>query len=218
MLHLALSLDSSMITQRFTSLAAAVLVLLPASLAAQNPHVGHVATGFANTPDGAGLLPTAEAEAQVAAQHASLAARDLSNLAAMKTHIGHVQHAVDPSVVEAGPGQGYGVMAAATGVARHIELAAGVDGAAGPVVTHSPHVAQAAQNTVARAQRILELAAQVQAAGSAEAAAPMVQEIQQLTAQLVDGQDADGDGRVGWQEGEGGLATARQHLGFLMGG
>ena len=218
MLHLALSLDSSMITQRFTSLATAVLVLLPASLAAQNPHVGHVATGFANTPDGAGLLPTAEAEAQVAAQHASLAARDLSNLAAMKTHIGHVQHAVDPSVVEAGPGQGYGVMAAATGVARHIELAAGVDGAAGPVVTHSPHVAQAAQNTVARAQRILELAAQVQAAGSAEAAAPMVQEIQQLTAQLVDGQDADGDGRVGWQEGEGGLATARQHLGFLMGG
>ena len=203
---------------RLAPLATALLLLAPASLVAQNPHVGHVATGFANTPDGAGLLPTAEAEAQIAAQHAGLAARDVSNLAAMKTHIGHVQHAVDPSVVEAGPGQGYGVVAAATGVARHIELAAGVEGAAGPVVTHSAHVAQAAQNTVARAQRILELAAQVQAAGSAEAAAPMVQEIQQLSMQLVDGHDADGDGRVGWQEGEGGLATARQHLGFLMGG
>jgi hypothetical protein len=203
---------------RFAPLAAAVLVLVPASLAAQNPHVGHVATGFANTPDGAGLLPTAEAEAQVAAQHAGLAARDLSNLVAMQTHVAHVQHALDPSVVEAGPGLGYGVVAAAQGVARHIELAAGVDGAAGSIVTHAPHVAQAAHNTVARAQRMLELAAQVQAAGSAEAAAPMVQEIQQLAAQLVDGDDANDDGRVGWQEGEGGLATARQHLGFLMGG
>lgn len=203
---------------RFASLATAVLILVPASLAAQNPHVGHVATGFANTPDGAGLLPTAEAEAQVAAQHAGLAARDLSNLGAMQTHIAHVQHALDPSVVESGPGAGYGVMAAAQGVARHIELAAGVDGAASSVVTHSPHVAQAAQNTVARAERILELAAQVQSAGSAEAAAPLVEEIQQLADQLVDGADTDGNGRVGWQEGEGGLATARQHLGFLMGG
>ena len=203
---------------RFASLAAAVLLLVPASLAAQSPHIGHVATGFANTPDGAGLLPTAEAEAQVAAQHAGLAARDLSNLAAMQAHIGHVQHAVDPSAVEAGPGLGYGVVAAAEGVARHIELAASGDGAAGAVVTHSPHVAQAARNTVARAQRILELATQVQAAGSADAAAPMVQEIQQLAAQLVDGDDVNEDGRVGWQEGEGGLATARQHLGFLMGG
>lgn len=202
---------------RLASLAAA-LMLVPTALAAQNPHVGHVATGYADTPDGMGLLPTAEAEAQVAIQHAGLAARDLSNLGAMQTHTAHVQHAVDPTVVGNGPGLGYGVFAAANGVARHIELAAGVEGADAAVVRHAPHVAQSARNTAARAERILELAAQVQEAGSADAAAPLVQEIQQLATQLVEGEDADGDGSVGWQEGEGGLATARQHLGFLMGG
>ncbi|MEK9506307.1 hypothetical protein [Gaopeijia maritima] len=197
---------------------AGALMLVPAALAAQNPHVGHVATGFANTPDNMGLLPVAVAEAETAAQHAGLAARDLSNLDAMKTHIGHVQHAVDPSVVEAGPGMGYGVKQAATGVAQHIELAAGTDGVEAAVTTHAPHIAQSANNTVTRADRIMQLAAMVQDAESADAAAPMVEEIAQLATQLMEGVDADGDGRVGWQEGEGGLATAQQHLGFVMGG
>lgn len=199
------------------SLATAFL-LVPMALAAQNPHVGHVATGFANTPDGMGLLPAAEAEAAVARQHADLAARDLSSLSSMKTHVAHVQHALNPTVVENGPGLGYGVVAAAEGVARHIELAAGVDGAGDMVTRHAPHVAQSARNALARAQRILELATQVQAADNAASAGPMVQEIQTLAAELVDGVDADGDGSVGWQEGEGGLATARQHLGFIVGG
>ncbi len=189
----------------------------PSALAAQgNPHIGHVATGFANTPDGMGLLPTAVAEAEIAAQHAGLAANDLTNLAGMKRHVAHVQNAVDPTVVENGPGMGYGVIQASTGVARHIELAAGVDGAAAGVTTHAPHVAQAARNTLARAERIKELSAQVQAAESAEAAAPMVTEIAALSAQLMAGADGNGDGSIGWQEGEGGLAVAQQHLGFMM--
>lgn len=197
---------------------AGALMLVPATLAAQNPHVGHVATGFANTPENMGLLPVAVAEAETAAMHAGLAARDLTNLDAMKTHVGHVQNAVDPSVVENGPGMGYGVTQAATGVAQHIGLAAGVDGAEGAVVTHSPHIAQAANNTVTRAERIMQLAAMVQDAESAEAAAPMVEEIAQLATQLTEGIDANGDGSVGWQEGEGGLGTAQQHLGFITGG
>lgn len=193
-----------------------ISLLVPAA-AAQNPHVGHVATGFGDTPDGMGLLPTALAEAEVAAQHASLAASELADLAAMKRHVAHVQHAVDPSVVESGPGNGYGVIRAANGVVRHIELAAGVDGAAAEVTRHAPHIAQSARNTVARAERILELAAQVQGAGSAEEAAPMVQEIATLARRLIEGEDADGDGRVGWQEGEGGLATGGQHLELMQG-
>ena len=39
-----------------------------------------------------------------------------------------------------------------------------------------------------------------------------------LTDAIVNGVDADGDGRVGWQEGEGGLAQATQHLGLLKRG
>ena len=66
-------------------------------------HMGHVADGFRGTPDGMGLLPAAIAEAEVAAMHAGLAARDLTSLDAMKRHTGHVQHAVEmlsPAEVE----------------------------------------------------------------------------------------------------------------------
>ena len=47
-------------------------------------HIGHVADAWNDTPDGQGLLPAALAEARIAAQHAGLAARDTSDLDAMK--------------------------------------------------------------------------------------------------------------------------------------
>ena len=181
-------------------------------------HMGHVADGFRGTPDGQGLLPTAVAEAEVAAMHAGLAARDLTNLGAMQTHTGHVQHAIDPSVVENGPGAGYGVKPAAAGAARHISMAADSEGASDNIRTHSTHVATSASNTVARADRILELAAQIQEAESAEAAAPLVEEMAGLASQLFAGLDANEDGRTGWQEGEGGLEQATAHMGFMKRG
>jgi hypothetical protein len=36
-----------------------------------------------------------------------------------------------------------------------------------------------------------------------------------IAAQLVPGVDANGDGRIGWQENEGGLQQAEQHVGLL---
>jgi hypothetical protein len=39
-----------------------------------------------------------------------------------------------------------------------------------------------------------------------------------VTAQLISGEDADGDGQVSWREGEGGLEQAEQHMGFLLRG
>ena len=136
----------------------------------------------------------------------------------MKRHTGHVQHAVDPSVVENGPGAGYGVKQAASGAARHISMAADSEGATDNIRTHSNHVSTSANNTVARADRILELAAQIQEAESADAAAPLVEEMAEVAGQLVSGLDANGDGRVGWQEGEGGLEQASAHMGFMKSG
>ena len=98
---------------------------------AAHTHIGHVADGWRDTPDNQGLLPTAIAEAKIAAQHAALAAKDPSNLDAMKRHTGHVLNAVDPEAMANGPGLGYGVKRAAAGAATHIELAAKSDGASG---------------------------------------------------------------------------------------
>ena len=202
--------------------AVALAALVPGDATAQsNPahaHMGHALDGFRDTPDSQGLLPTAVAEAQVAATHAGLAARDPSNLDAMKLHTRHVLHAVDASRIENGPGAGYGVKRAAEGAARHIELAAAAEGASDNVKTHATHIATSARNAAARADRIAELAGQVEAATSADAAAPLVAEIATLAQQMVAGVDANGDGRIGWQEGEGGLETAATHGGLMKRG
>jgi hypothetical protein len=31
----------------------------------------------------------------------------------------------------------------------------------------------------------------------------------------LNGRDANGDGKISWQEGEGGIAQMKQHLGFV---
>jgi len=129
-----------------------------------NTHIGHVASGFGRTPDGAGLLPTALAEAATAIQHIDLAWRDTSNLDWMQTHAAHVLHAVDPSQIEEGPGLGFGVLAAAEGIAQHIELAAGSDGASDAVQTYATHVAMAARAVADRAAQIAALAVQMESA------------------------------------------------------
>jgi hypothetical protein len=179
-------------------------------------HLGHVVSGFGDTPGGQGLLPVAMAEARVAAQHAGLASRSPANLAAMKTHMGHILHAIDPAEAPAGPGQGYGVKKAANAVAQHIELAMRAQGASAGVTQHAPHVATSARNTIKRADEIIALAKQVQMATDAAAAAMLVSQIASLAEQLVPGADTNGDGRITWQEGEGGLQHAEEHVNNIL--
>ena len=114
----------------------------------------------------------------------------------MKRHTGHVLNAVDPTAMENGPGLGYGVKQAAEGAVRHIELAAASDGASQAVTTHATHVATSARNTVARAEEVASLAAQIMAATSAARTAPLVAQLNTLAEQLVAGHDANGDGRL----------------------
>lgn len=191
----------------------------PAPAASANPvrtHFGHLMTGFNGTPDGQGLLPTAVAEAKVVSQHAALAVKSANNLDMMKVHAGHVLHALDPGEAASGPGLGYGLKKAALAVVTHIELAAKVQAVSNNVTTHAVHIAVAARNTVQRADQILALAKQIQAASSATEAAELVTKLNTLAEQLITGADANGDGRIGWQEGEGGLEHVEQHINLMM--
>jgi len=178
-------------------------------------HIGHVMDKWNDTPDMVGLLPAAIAEARIAAQHASLAAKDPSDLAAMQRHTAHVLHAVDPTQIENGPGQGYGVKQAAEGAAKHIMAAANSDGASDAIKTHATHVSTSAQNSATRADEIVALAKRIAMASSASAASSLVAELNTLAQQLLSGNDANGDGRTGWQEGEGGLEVAETHANLM---
>lgn len=181
-------------------------------------HMGHVTDGWNDTPDGMGLLPTALAEAEIAATHAGLAAEQPDNLDWMKTHSLHVLHAVDAGAIEAGPGLGYGVRQASEGVVAHIGFASEADSASDNVKLHAQHVTASANNTIGRVDAIATLVGEIQAASDAAAAAARVAEMQALTAQLKEGTDANGDGGVSWHEGEGGLAEVEKHMGLMRQG
>ena len=180
-------------------------------------HMGHVSEAWNDTPDGMGLLPTAIAEAEIAVFHATLAAKQPDNLDWMKTHSLHVLHAITAST-DGGPGLGYGVLKAASGVAKHIGFAAEADEATDNITLHATHIASSANNTVARVAEIAGYIHQIQAAGSASAAAPAVQQMLRHATQLLEGRDANGDGSVTWHKGEGGLLDTQKHMGFMRDG
>ena len=181
-------------------------------------HIGHVMTGWKDTPGKAGLLPTAIAEAKVAAQHAGFAAKKMGDLNWMKKHTAHVMHAVDPSVEPKGPGLGYGVIKAASGAAKHITFSAKSKGASGNVKKHAVHVATSSKNVVTWGKLIVRLGKKVKKAKTASKAAPMVKKIDELATRLAAGEDVNGDGKVTWRASEGGLKEAKKHMGFMMKG
>jgi len=189
----------------------------PAS-AEDNPaliHIGHLADGFTGTPEGQGLLPTALAEAEVAVRHATLAAADTANLDAIKLHIGHVLHAIDPTALESGPGLGYGLKQAAEGVVRHAAMVWNTEEAARPIRMHAEHVTVSARNVVQRADSIVVLARRIREATAAPEAADLLDDLRAQSDALISGVDANRDGGIGWRRGEGGLEQARQHLEVL---
>jgi hypothetical protein len=181
-------------------------------------HLGHVLNSFGDTPMEGGLLPTALTEAKTAATHAALGARDPANLAAMKLHAGHVINAIDPTIVAAGPGLGYGVKRAALNIATHMDLAAKSQGASPNVITHANHVSTAARSVAARSDQAIAIAKQVQAAGTAAEAAGLMSQLVSITSQLTAGFDANGDGKITWQDPEGGLQQAQEHINLLLAG
>ncbi|MHA1537658.1 MAG: hypothetical protein ACTSUD_08890 [Alphaproteobacteria bacterium] len=182
-------------------------------------HIGHVASGWTDTPKGMGLLPTALAEAKIAGYHAGVALTKPGNLAWLKAHTWHAVHAVDPRAApKGGPGLGYGVRKAALGVAYHIRVAAKSKDSTANIKLHVEHVAVAANNSVARVNAIIAAGRKIQAARSAGEALPLARKIALWSKQLTAGSDANGDGKITWVKGEGGLKQAKAHLGFMMQG
>jgi len=179
-------------------------------------HVQHVNKSWNDTPQQKGLMETAIGEAEIAATHAGFAAKKPDDLAWMKMHNKHVINAIDPSKEAKGPGMGYGVLKASKGVIKHINLAAGSEGASEYLKMHSVHVATSADNAVKRSEQVLQLSGKLQMTSSSKEAAKLSEEIVVLTQAILNGTDANGDGKITWQAGEGGLLESKKHLGFIV--
>ena len=86
------------------------------------------------------------------------------------------------------------------------------DDASGAVKTHSTHVKTSCENVVAWAEAIAEKAAGVAAATDMAAGQGTRRRDRRMTQAILSGTDADGNGRISWGEGEGGLEQAATHL------
>lgn len=177
-------------------------------------HIGHVMDAFNGTPMNMGLLPTAMAEARIAAQHAGLAAKS-TTLAMIQTHAGHVINTIDPAIVAQGPGLGYGVKKAAMGAATHADFAGKAPEANAGVKTHSMHVNAAATNVATMSDAVVAIAQKIRASTSMEEALMLAAQMQAMAEQLTSGVDADKNGSIGWDKPEGGLMQAQQHMGLM---
>ena len=183
---------------------------------AAHTHIGHVINSWNDTPSKRGLLPTAMKEALVAAAHANYAAKATDDLGEMKMHAGHVRHAIDPTLESGGPGMGYGLIKAADGAVEHITLASESADASEAVITHTVHVVSSLSNTTARSRLALAEAKAIYDATSASEAAPHAVKMAELTKAGLMGTDANGDGKISWHKGEGGLKSADKHMGFML--
>lgn len=208
-------------TKMIASMVFGLVLSVGAAQAAQSVahlHMGHVIDAWSDAPEGKGLLPTAIAEAEIARTHATAASKKKDDLAWMQMHAHHVLHTLDPSLEAQGPGLGFGVGRAAAGTAKHIKAAASSADASDNVTTHAVHVATSARNTLARVDRMKTLIQQILDAKNAADAREATMELQALSVALLEGEDANGDGTVTWQEGEGGLLKARKHMQIMSKG
>jgi hypothetical protein len=181
-------------------------------------HIGHVMTSWRDTPGGVGLLVVAVGDAKVAAEHARLAGKEPSTLDDIKRHAGHVLNALDPGIEPKGPASGYGVKKAAAGALQHLGFAAGAEGASANVGTHATHATASLRDAIHWTDQAIVMAEKVRAATSVAEAGPLVKDLILLTTHLVDGVDANNDGQIGWQSGEGGLTQAQTHMALMMKG
>lgn len=178
--------------------------------------IGYVVSSWEDTPNEQGLLPVAFKESLVAAAHANYAVNAADNFDSMKIHAGHVRHAIDPTLEAGGPGLGYGLIRATNGSIEHITLASESAGASEAIKTHTVHVVTSLNNVLERTEMALAEADAIIAAASAAEALPHAIEMARLTKDAFQGIDANKDGKISWETGEGGLKTADQHMGFML--
>jgi len=189
----------------------------PAEPKAYEVHIGHILTGLPGTPGDVGLATILEEELAIAQAHAGYAAADLKDWANIQLHTHHVRHAVDPAAETSGqgPGLGYGIVKATDGIVQHMEFSRDSADASESAKIHSVHVITAARNIAAWARLIVDRCGQIIGGASPVWSAFYAEENLEQLGWILNGHDANGDGTISWEEGEGGLAQIKAHLSYI---
>lgn len=151
-------------------------------------HIGHTLTGWTTTPNKEGLLVTAEQESRIVNERAKQAAAAGNDLAAVKSSVRDMMHALDPKTVPgAEAGLGFGLLPAVEESISHLEFAAESDDATANVRRSVGSMTAKSQAIVDRCHEVRVFGNAIIKSGSAEESAVLAQEVAALTEQIADG-------------------------------
>ncbi|MBI5443814.1 MAG: hypothetical protein HY900_21710 [Deltaproteobacteria bacterium] len=191
---------------------------VPPEIVGYEAHLGHVLIQGIDTPGGQGLLPLAETEAARAAEHSKFLVASRGKTEEVKKHAGHVIHALDPSAERSGPGTGYGELQAARGIIERVRLAAKAPDAPAGAAQHAKHVERAMRNVEEWSKEAVEVAKKLRTSAEPGETAALSNRVHELTLAILEGRDANRDGKTTWEKGEGGLKQAAEHLKLMRAG
>ena len=180
-------------------------------------HLAHLVESFPDAPGEASLLKIAMLEGEIAAAWVRVAGVDTLDVNRMIAAMTHVIHAIDPTEVQSGNGMGYGFRRAAKNIQTQADmLQIAVPDTLSPAIAfHVPFVSHAAYIAQARADDVITLARQIQSARDVNSTIPLIKRLAEAIRAMMYGEDADGDGRIGRNEAEVGLAQAAYHLSLV---
>jgi hypothetical protein len=163
-----------------------------------------------DTPARQGFLYIAMYDAAVAAQNVSLA-RAATSLEEVKTKVGEVLYAIDPElapawfakstgVVELWGGTGYGLRRAVRQMIEEIRAALDENSASAALRTYGPRAIRCAENTLQRAEQVVELGQRMLATGQHAELEPMLRELEEVATALNNGVPSPDDEGCGLQQ------------------
>jgi hypothetical protein len=192
-----------------TAVALLGLALLLGGCVARPPtiahvHIGHAITGVHVTPDKEGYMTTAQRRAQEAIAAAGRASTS--------TDLGEIKRNSMLASQASNSRDDFGVKEAIVMAVNHISFAATSDDASLNVQKSAPVFASDSARVVQRCELIELLNKDVQAATSSQEAAISITEMAKLTRANLEGDDSNGDGKVGSAPSEYGLVQLRAEL------
>lgn len=160
------------------------------------------------TPQGMGLLPTAEGEAQAALKYSAAITTQPEKLEWMQDHAAYLLHTLDPATGKPGDSElGYGLIPAIKGIITNAGLIAGSTDATDVIRGQARQVVASAETALERAVKLKLLAEAILNAKDAKSAAAYAHTVTTDTPRIIDGFDANGDGRLASDGSEGGLTA-----------
>ena len=164
-------------------------------------HLGHALTGVHVTPNREGYLVLAQELASLASTEAQQA-QSSASLTDMQTHVAAALTATSAA-------DKFGLQQSVLLASNHIAFAATSDDASANVRESAPTFASDIRSIIGRCELITLLARDVAASRSREEAGVSIDEIVKLTLANVQGDDADGDGKLGGNPDEFGIQQLR---------